>query len=106
MSGTTKPVNQKAWFLILPVLLCVAFSAIIPLMIGSRLRIRTSMHGKGRQNCKASPGIVHPRLAPSLQCRPSPKHYAFGLPGGNRITDAFRPAVRWQAIISYIQRNP
>ena len=32
MSGTTKPVNQKAWFLILPVLLCVAFSAIIPLM--------------------------------------------------------------------------
>ena len=32
MSNTTKPVNQKAWFLILPVLLCVAFSAIIPLM--------------------------------------------------------------------------
>lgn len=32
MSATTKPVNQKAWFLILPVLLCVAFSAIIPLM--------------------------------------------------------------------------
>ena len=32
MSTTTKPVNQKAWFLILPVLLCVAFSAIIPLM--------------------------------------------------------------------------
>ena len=32
MSGTTKPVNQKAWFLILPVLLCVAFSAIVPLM--------------------------------------------------------------------------
>lgn len=27
-----KPVNQKAWFLILPVLLCVSFSAIIPLM--------------------------------------------------------------------------
>lgn len=27
-----KPVNQKAWFLILPVLVCVAFSAIIPLM--------------------------------------------------------------------------
>jgi glycerol transport system permease protein len=27
-----KPVNQKAWFLILPVLLCVAVSAIIPLM--------------------------------------------------------------------------
>jgi glycerol transport system permease protein len=27
-----KPVNQKAWFLILPVLLCVAFSAIMPLM--------------------------------------------------------------------------
>ena len=27
-----KPVNQKAWFLILPVLLCVAFSAIVPLM--------------------------------------------------------------------------
>ncbi len=32
MSTTTKPVNQKAWFLILPVLVCVAFSAIIPLM--------------------------------------------------------------------------
>ena len=27
-----KPVNQKAWFLILPVFLCVAFSAIVPLM--------------------------------------------------------------------------
>ena len=27
-----KPVNQKAWFLILPVLMCVAFSAIVPLM--------------------------------------------------------------------------
>ena len=27
-----KPVNQKAWFLILPVLVCVAFSAILPLM--------------------------------------------------------------------------
>ena len=27
-----KPVNQKAWFLVLPVLLCVAFSAILPLM--------------------------------------------------------------------------
>ena len=27
-----KPVNQKAWLLILPVLLCVAFSAIVPLM--------------------------------------------------------------------------
>ena len=30
--STTKPVNQKAWFLILPVILCVAFSAILPLM--------------------------------------------------------------------------
>jgi glycerol transport system permease protein len=29
---TTKPINQKAWFLILPVILCVAFSAILPLM--------------------------------------------------------------------------
>jgi glycerol transport system permease protein len=27
-----KPVNQKAWFLVLPVVLCVAFSAILPLM--------------------------------------------------------------------------
>jgi len=27
-----KPVNQRAWLLILPVLVCVAFSAIIPLM--------------------------------------------------------------------------
>ena len=32
MSVTTKPVNQKAWFLILPVLICVAFSAIMPLL--------------------------------------------------------------------------
>ncbi len=32
MSVTTKPVNQNAWFLILPVLICVAFSAIMPLM--------------------------------------------------------------------------
>jgi len=32
VSTTTKPVNQKAWFLILPVLICVAFSAIVPLM--------------------------------------------------------------------------
>ena len=32
MSSTTKPVNQKAWFLILPVFICVAFSAILPLM--------------------------------------------------------------------------
>ena len=27
-----KPVNQKAWWLILPVIVCVAFSAILPLM--------------------------------------------------------------------------
>ncbi|HZF81173.1 MAG TPA: sugar ABC transporter permease [Rubrivivax sp.] len=27
-----KPINQKAWLLILPVLVCVAFSAILPLM--------------------------------------------------------------------------
>ena len=27
-----KPVNQKAWLLVLPVILCVAFSAIVPLM--------------------------------------------------------------------------
>ncbi|CAM5210292.1 Glycerol-3-phosphate ABC transporter, permease protein UgpA OS=Castellaniella defragrans (strain DSM / CCUG 39792 / 65Phen) OX=1437824 GN=BN940_11971 PE=3 SV=1 [Castellaniella denitrificans] len=32
MSAIVKPVNQKAWWLILPVILCVAFSAIIPLM--------------------------------------------------------------------------
>ena len=32
MSQTVKPVNQKAWLLILPVIICVAFSAIIPLM--------------------------------------------------------------------------
>ena len=30
--GMNKPVNQKAWFLVLPVLICVAFSAILPLM--------------------------------------------------------------------------
>src|SRR5881409_138300 len=28
----TKPINQKAWLLVLPVLLCVAFSAVLPLM--------------------------------------------------------------------------
>ena len=33
MSTTIKPVNQKAWFLILPMLICVAFSAVIPLMV-------------------------------------------------------------------------
>ncbi len=32
MSSTTKPVNQRAWLLILPVIVCVAFSAILPLM--------------------------------------------------------------------------
>jgi glycerol transport system permease protein len=32
MSTTLKPVNQKAWWLITPVLICVAFSAILPLM--------------------------------------------------------------------------
>ena len=31
-STTTKPVNQKAWLLILPVIICVAFSAILTLM--------------------------------------------------------------------------
>jgi glycerol transport system permease protein len=30
--NSTKPVNQKAWLLVLPVFLCVAFSAILPLM--------------------------------------------------------------------------
>lgn len=29
---TTKPVNHKAWFLVLPVVVCVAFSALLPLM--------------------------------------------------------------------------
>lgn len=32
MSANNKPVNQKAWLLIAPVLICVAFSAILPLM--------------------------------------------------------------------------
>ena len=32
MSAAIKPINQKAWFLILPMLVCVAFSAIVPLM--------------------------------------------------------------------------
>src|SRR5690349_16370492 len=27
-----KPVNQRAWLLILPVVVCVAFSAVLPLM--------------------------------------------------------------------------
>jgi len=30
--STLKPVNQKAWLLVVPVVLCVAFSAILPLM--------------------------------------------------------------------------
>jgi glycerol transport system permease protein len=29
---STKPVNQKAWWLVLPVVICVAFSAVLPLM--------------------------------------------------------------------------
>ncbi len=32
MNETSKPVNQKAWWLVLPVVICVAFSAILPLM--------------------------------------------------------------------------
>jgi glycerol transport system permease protein len=32
MSTTQKPVNQRAWLLVLPVIICVAFSAILPLM--------------------------------------------------------------------------
>jgi glycerol transport system permease protein len=32
MNATNKPINQKAWWLVLPVLICVAFSAIVPLM--------------------------------------------------------------------------
>ena len=32
MSTTLKPVNQRAWWLILPVFVCVAFSAVLPLM--------------------------------------------------------------------------
>jgi len=30
--SSMKPINQKAWWLILPVIICVSFSAIIPLM--------------------------------------------------------------------------
>lgn len=32
MSTKVKPVNQRAWLLVLPVIVCVAFSAIVPLM--------------------------------------------------------------------------
>ena len=32
MSTTIKPINQKAWLLVLPVIICVAFSAVLPLM--------------------------------------------------------------------------
>ncbi len=32
MNVSAKPVNQRAWWLILPVVLCVAFSAVLPLM--------------------------------------------------------------------------
>ncbi len=30
--SSVKPVNQKAWLLVLPVVICVAFSAVLPLM--------------------------------------------------------------------------
>ena len=32
MTSDNRPVNQRAWLLVLPVILCVAFSAIVPLM--------------------------------------------------------------------------
>jgi len=32
MSQSLKPLNQKAWLLVLPVIVCVAFSAVLPLM--------------------------------------------------------------------------
>ena len=32
MSSSLKPLNQKAWLLVLPVIVCVAFSAVLPLM--------------------------------------------------------------------------
>ena len=32
MTADLRPVNQRAWLLVLPVILCVAFSAIVPLM--------------------------------------------------------------------------
>ncbi len=32
MNPNDKPVNQKAWWLVLPVFICVAFSAVLPLM--------------------------------------------------------------------------
>jgi len=32
MSQSTKTVNQRAWFMVIPVIICVAFSAILPLM--------------------------------------------------------------------------
>ena len=32
MSRDTRPINQAAWFMVLPVVICVAFSVVIPLM--------------------------------------------------------------------------
>jgi glycerol transport system permease protein len=32
MSQSTKTVNQRAWFMVIPVIICVAFSAVLPLM--------------------------------------------------------------------------
>jgi glycerol transport system permease protein len=32
VSAIIKPVNQRAWWLVLPVVICVAFSAVLPLM--------------------------------------------------------------------------
>jgi hypothetical protein len=36
-----KTINQKAWFLVLPVCLVVAFSAVLPLMTVVTIRCRT-----------------------------------------------------------------
>ena len=38
-----KTVNQKAWFLVLPVFLVVAFSAVLPLMRGGKYSMQDTI---------------------------------------------------------------
>jgi glycerol transport system permease protein len=61
-----KPVNQKAWLLILPVLLCVAFSAILPLMTVVNYSVQDIISPERRVFCRhrvVCRGHARPRLA-------------------------------------------
>jgi len=77
------------------------------------------MHGLGKQNCKASFGLVHPRLAPSLQgipdrawCRTADRclrrcrvrHQRHGLrPAAHCASRAKHAAYGWSA---YLAQHP